>query len=334
MEISNKSFSGNDRLAATILETIGAVVCIMNIKGRIVLFNKASQELTGYSQNEVLNQYPWDLFILPEEVDGVKSVFRNLTLGNFPNQYTNYWLTRSGEKRLISWSNTALADENNQLVYIIATGIDITEQKKAEDKIIQSNKELERLVEERTSELNYANQKLEMMAYHDSVTGLYNRRYLDESLDLEIRRSHRNRQPLSFLLIDVDYFKNYNDFYGHLAGDDCLKKIAVFLKIHFQRASDLIARYGGEEFCVILPNISCEEAKVLCDTLMDTVWNVNIPHHASAIADRVTISIGLTSCNADSQYTRDALIKSADKALYAAKGAGRNRIEISHDYDG
>lgn len=302
----------------------------MNIEGRIVLFNKASQELTGYSQNEVLDQYPWDLFILPEEAEGVKSVFRNLTLGHFPNQHINYWLTKSGDKRLISWSNTALADENNQLVYIIATGIDVTEQKKAEEEIIQSHKELERLVEERTSELNEANQKLEMMAYQDSVTGVYNRRHLDKSLDLEIRRTHRNHQPLSLLLIDVDYFKNYNDSYGHLAGDACLRKIAEFLKHNFQRASDLIARYGGEEFCVILPNIDSEEAKILCETLMDKVWNANIPHPASTVADRVTISIGLTTCAADSTCTRDSLIKSADTALYAAKGAGRNRIETSH----
>lgn len=319
--------SNDYRFTSAILETIGAVVCVMDTKGRIVLFNKASQELTGYEENEVINYCPWDIFILPEEVDGVKSVFKELTLGHFPNQHVNYWLTKTGEKRLISWSNTALGDENNQLSYIIATGIDITEQKLAEDKIAQNHKELEKLVTLRTRELNEANHKLEMLAYQDVVTGLYNRRYLDNSLNREIRRARRNNMPLSLLIADVDFFKNYNDTYGHLAGDVCLKKIANLFKQHFQRASDLVARYGGEEFCVILPNMEDEAANQLCESFLKLIWNSNIPHAASPIADRLTLSIGLATCEAHYNCDQKTLIKIADNALYMAKKSGRNRVE-------
>ena len=301
----------------------------MDMKGRIALFNKASQELTGYEESDVLNRYPWDLFILPEEVEGVKTVFKNLTMGHFPNQHINYWLTRAGEKRLISWSNTALADEKNQLAYIIATGIDITEKKQAEEKVTQYNKELENLVTKRTTQLNDANKKLELMAYQDVVTGLYNRRYFNKVLEVEIRRARRGKQPLSLLIADVDYFKNYNDTYGHLAGDECLKNIANLFRQHFQRASDLVARFGGEEFCVILPGINSDAAKVLSKNFLELVWEQNIPHANSPIADRVTISIGLATCPSHHGCTTEALIKSADNALYVAKKSGRNRVDLT-----
>jgi len=301
----------------------------MDMKGRIILFNKASQELTGYEESEVINRYPWDLFILPEEVEDVKAVFKELTLGHFPNQHVNNWITKSGKSCLISWSNTALGDANDNLTYIIATGIDITEKKSAEAKLAQYNKELEGLVEKRTAQLNDANQKLEQMAYQDVVTGLYNRRYFNKALEREIRRARRHQQPISLLIADVDYFKNYNDTYGHLAGDICLKKIAHLFKQHFQRASDLIARFGGEEFCVILPDVAQDTAKVLCEHFLQQVWYKNIPHDSSLIADRVTVSIGLSTCSAYLGCTPEKLIKSADNALYTAKNSGRNRVGLT-----
>jgi len=329
LAINTRGLSSDNRLASAILETIGAVVCVMDMNGRIVLFNKASQDLTGYKESEVINRYPWDLFILPHEVEGVKSVFRELTLGHFPNQYVNYWLTKAGFTRLISWSNTALADKNGGLAYIIATGIDITDKKLAEDKIAQTHKELERLIEVRTAELNEANHKLEMMAYHDVVTGLYNRRYLNNVLDREIRRARRNYYPLSLLIADVDFFKNYNDTYGHLAGDTCLKKIADLFIQHFQRASDLVARFGGEEFCVVLPNMNDTAANQLCESFLTFAWNANIPHDASPIADRITLSVGLVTCEAQYNCDQETLIKIADNALYVAKKSGRNRVKTA-----
>lgn len=302
----------------------------MDIEGRIVLFNKASQKLTGYKESEVINCYPWDLFILSDEAQRVKEVFNKLTLGNFPNQHINYWLTKAGEKRLISWSNTALGDENNRLAYIVATGIDITEQKLAEEKIAQNQKDLESLVAVRTAELQEANHKLELIAYKDVTTSLFNRRYFNKVLEREIRRARGNDEPLSLLIADVDYFKNYNDTYGHLVGDECLRIIADLFKQQFQRASDLVARYGGEEFCVILPNINNHLAENLAENFLDHVWNANIPHCTSSVADRVTLSIGVGTCLEHQICDIDSLIRVADNALYSAKNLGRNRVEKAH----
>jgi len=330
IKITHDRLSSDNRLAATILDTIGAVVCVMDMEGRIILFNKASQDLTGYKESDVINRCPWDLFILQDEVDGVKKVFRELTLGHFPNQYVNYWLTKSGEKRLISWSNTALGDENNQLAYIIATGIDVTDKIQAEEQIAQNHRELEKLIAIRTAELNDANHKLELMAYQDVVTGLYNRRFFNKVLEREIRRARRYRQPLSLLIGDVDFFKDYNDTYGHLAGDVCLKKIADLFRQHFQRASDLVARYGGEEFCVILPNMDSDAARVLSENFLQLVWAANITHDTSTIANRITVSIGLATCSEHDNCNAEILIKAADSALYAAKKSGRNRLELKN----
>jgi len=315
-------------LAATILDTIGAVVCVMDLDGKIVLFNQASQRLTGFTEAEVINRYPWDLLILPEEVETVKTIFKNLTLGKFPNTNINYWLTKSGDKRLIAWSNTALGDINGDISYIIATGIDITKQRAAEEKISRYQSELEELVAKRTAELNDAYKKLELLAYQDALTGLYNRRYFNTALDNEIRRSRRSNGLLSLLMCDVDFFKAFNDTYGHVAGDKCLQEISDILRNHFQRASDLVARYGGEEFCVILPDLNLNEIRLLAEQLRMGVMQREIRHKTSSVSDFVTISIGIVTWIPDSRCDAETLISAADQALYNAKKHGRNRVEL------
>jgi diguanylate cyclase (GGDEF)-like protein/PAS domain S-box-containing protein len=314
-------------LAPSILDTVDAVILALDSSGRIVLFNKASETLSGYRFDEVKDKCPWDLFILPEEIEGVKNVFQRLTTGDFPNQHTNYWRTRSGEKRQIRWSNTALADENQVIQYIIATGIDITEQEKSKARLTQHQAELEETVRQRTAELNNLNAILENMAQHDELTGLYNRRYFNEALGREIRRCTRNGDPLSILLCDVDYFKDFNDFYGHLAGDQCLKDVAAVFSQVFHRAADTTARYGGEEFIVILPNTSAEQALDLAETLRHTIWEKDIPHTAQPAQNRVSISAGVTTFQSSDIFPAEEIIRAADTALYAAKKNGRNRIE-------
>jgi diguanylate cyclase (GGDEF)-like protein/PAS domain S-box-containing protein len=313
-------------IAGAVLDVVHAAVVVMDREGRIVLFNKACQELTGYTVSEVENRYPWDLFILPEETEEVKTVFSKLAAGDFPNNHTNYWLTKSGDRRLVEWSNTALLDDHGAITYVIGTGIDITERSRAE-KLIETHKiELENLVAERTYKLHKANKKLERMAHKDGLTGIYNRRYCNDTLEREIRRVVRDAKPLSVMLCDVDFFKTYNDTFGHVAGDECLKDIAGIIARTFHRASDMVARYGGEEFIVVLPDISAEEAALLAENLLEAVWDRNIPNSSSSIADRVTISIGVATIRSDRLFEVASLIRAADQALYEAKNAGRNLV--------
>jgi len=165
-------------------------------------------------------------------------------------------------------------------------------------------------------------------ANRDGLTGLYNRRHFDEAIDTEWRRARRDGRPLSFLMIDVDEFKLFNDSYGHLAGDDCLRKIGAVLSCRVHRPADLIARYGGEEFCVLLPNTDTRGAFDLAQAIGKAVRQEQIPH-LGCKNGFVTVSIGVATRYPDVTSPYEQLIGAADKALYLAKRNGRDRVEIN-----
>lgn len=314
-------------IAEEVLNIVNAVILVMDRDGRIVLFNKAAESLTGYSFEEVKGKCPWDCFILPEEVDGVRSVFAQLTSGDFPNSHINHWITKAGSHRLIDWSNTSITGENGAIVFIIATGIDITDRKDAEQEIEKYQKNLELIIAERTAELNHANEQLEIIARIDGTTGIYNRRYFNEALETEWRRAMRTQGPISLMMCDVDYFKNYNDTYGHVAGDKCLKIIATTLDNAINRASDLVARYGGEEFAIILPGLDSTKAMELANRLIGEIRGKCLPYTSSPVGDVVTLSIGVATMQAEEPENHVAILSAADKALYKAKMQGRNRAQ-------
>jgi len=165
---------------------------------------------------------------------------------------------------------------------------------------------------------------LQELANHDGLTGIANRRAFDETLKLEWRRTMREVQPLSLLMVDVDRFKHYNDSYGHLAGDECLKKVAGAMSDEMQRASDVVARYGGEEFAVILPNSALDGAIVVAERLRAAVEKLGIVFANSELG-HVTVSIGVASVTPSATGDSWQLISTADAALYRAKASGRNR---------
>lgn len=315
-------------ISIEVLNIVDAVILVMDKDGRIILFNKASESLTGYTFKEVENKYPWDLFLLTEEIDRVKKVFYQLTAGMFPNKHTNHWLSKDKAKHLIDWSNTAIADKNGDIAYIIATGIDVTDKNAAEIEIKNHIYNLEETVSKRTSELTKANVELEHLSRVDGLTNIYNRRYFNEVLEKEIARGKRSDKPVSLLMCDVDLFKNYNDTYGHVAGDECLIKITTILNNIFSRAADFVARYGGEEFVVILPGVDSQDALCLANKLSIEVHNSQLLHETSSVSEVVTISIGLVTKYPNELTNSESLIKEADKALYHAKENGRNCVEL------
>jgi diguanylate cyclase (GGDEF)-like protein len=167
---------------------------------------------------------------------------------------------------------------------------------------------------------------LEGLSTTDGLTEISNRRRFDEFLEREWLRSMREQAELSLILIDIDCFKQFNDRYGHLAGDDCLKQVAAALSRTVQRAGDLVARYGGEEFACVLPGTGLKGASSLAQRLADDIARLRIPHEGSAVADHVTLSIGLATIVPERGQERSALITMADRSLYAAKQGGRNRV--------
>ncbi|MEN9314282.1 MAG: hypothetical protein RIS35_675 [Pseudomonadota bacterium] len=184
---------------------------------------------------------------------------------------------------------------------------------------------LDREVAARTADLEQANAKLEELSATDALTGIANRRRFDEALDAQWRRACRGGDQLSLLMIDVDHFKHYNDALGHLAGDDCLKRVAQTLRWHARRADDEIARYGGEEFA-LLTRADSRHARLLAEHLREAVFDAAMPHPDSPV-DRVTISVGVATISPRGTQTPADLIRLADEALYAAKRGGRNRVE-------
>ncbi|MEW8627033.1 MAG: diguanylate cyclase [Candidatus Thiodiazotropha sp.] len=186
----------------------------------------------------------------------------------------------------------------------------------------------ERIEAERA--LREANEKLAELATIDGLTGIANRRTFDEQLQAEWKRMAREQQSLSLILLDIDYFKNYNDHYGHQAGDDCLRLVAVSLIECIKRTPDRLARYGGEEFALILPQTSQEGAYHMAECLRKAILDRHIPHAKSEVSTQVTISLGVVSMVPQAQDQVENLIQGADKALYRAKAEGRNRTESSY----
>jgi len=185
-------------------------------------------------------------------------------------------------------------------------------------------KAMSRIVDMQKDLLN-ANKQMEQLSYLDGLTHIYNRRGFDRAITSEWKRMFRDNNTLSFLMIDVDYFKKYNDHYGHQAGDECLKVIASAIDEQLYRPADIVARYGGEEFVVLLPGTEKDGAMGVADRFVKAIQAIKLEHADSSISDFVSISIGVASVSKKDKISIDQLIKLADEALYHAKSSGRNR---------
>jgi diguanylate cyclase (GGDEF)-like protein len=178
-------------------------------------------------------------------------------------------------------------------------------------------------------QLESANQALQLLATLDSLTQLANRRRFDEYLDHELRRMAREKAPLSLILCDIDFFKGYNDIYGHQAGDNCLQQVARAISQTMKRPADLVARYGGEEFAVILPNTNAEGAVQIAEKVRSEVNALKITHVDSQADKCLTLSLGVASIIPRYKSVSAILISAADKALYQAKAEGRNTVRLA-----
>jgi diguanylate cyclase (GGDEF)-like protein len=182
-------------------------------------------------------------------------------------------------------------------------------------------------------ELQLANAKLTLLASRDGLTGIANRRAFDERCADEWNRAIRSHQPLGLVMIDIDHFKQFNDLYGHLAGDDCLRSVATSLARVLQRPEDLVARFGGEEFALLLPHTSHNGTRAIAEVLRNAVLDLEITHRGSPW-NRVTVSIGFATVTPAPGELPAGLVHRADAALYRAKHLGRNRAETPSANEG
>ncbi|RBP75837.1 diguanylate cyclase (GGDEF)-like protein [Shewanella putrefaciens] len=196
----------------------------------------------------------------------------------------------------------------------------------------ERNVELESMITARTSELAEANRQLEILSNTDGLTNIGNRRLFDMMLQTEWSRGQRSNSSLALIMLDIDHFKQFNDHYGHLAGDDCLKQLASTLSQSGRRAGELVARYGGEEFVILLPNVDNQTVLETAQHIYQLIQAIAIPH-ANTDLGIVTVSAGVAYLQPSNKQNALELVRQADAALYRAKSAGRNCIRVmDEDY--
>jgi diguanylate cyclase (GGDEF)-like protein len=179
---------------------------------------------------------------------------------------------------------------------------------------------------ENEKELLEKNREIEIMSHLDGLTGLFNRRFFDRALHQEFHRAKRERQPLGLIVLDIDFFKDYNDAYGHVQGDGCLGDVAEAIHSSITRATDTATRYGGDEFVVLLPGTNLSGAETVARRIEEKMKRKAIPHSLSSVSGTVTLSIGVAMLSQEEDCEPNDLVRRADRAMYASKLSGRNRI--------
>jgi diguanylate cyclase (GGDEF)-like protein/PAS domain S-box-containing protein len=269
----------------------------------------AVEQITGFTAEEYLARKLLDM-IHPEEREAARVRLQELKDGNLQQIFRYRTLQKDGDYCWIEASVAGYVDPASQQVGgYVATIRDISEEIKREERQTADYRQLSKA------------------ASLDELTGIANRRAFNRAIESEARRHTRSTRDLSLLLIDIDYFKVYNDLYGHLSGDLCLKKIASTIKLTLHRDPDLAARFGGEEFVVLMPLTEISGAESVANKILAAVSSLAVPHPGSPHGI-VTVSIGVASWPSGLPLDPNALIEQADRALYRAKDRGRNTFEI------
>jgi diguanylate cyclase (GGDEF)-like protein/PAS domain S-box-containing protein len=276
-------------------------------EGTILYMNPAGiQMLEAASQDQVIGKPILD-FIHPSDWNTVKQQEQEkLEMGMLSQKTEEKFVTLHGKNLDVEVKATRIPYDGKDA--ILAISRDITKQKRMERNLLRANEHLAEL------------------ATVDGLTGVANRRRMDEFLKSEWSRSIRNSTLLSFIMLDIDYFKNYNDKYGHLIGDECLIAVAAEIRKALSRPSDFLARYGGEEFAVILPETHLEGAMHVAERIRKQVAALAIPHTKSRIGNTITVSVGVSTMMGNVFNEAALLIDTADKALYASKRNGRDQV--------
>ncbi|RKL66091.1 hypothetical protein CR203_17525 [Salipaludibacillus neizhouensis] len=301
-----------------ILETMPNGVLMFDLQGNISYANKMAEEILEINRAEIVSRKmdtpEWKLRTVEgKAIPREELPFSIVMKTKEPvKDFVHAIESGSGTRKVLSINNSPLFDHTGTMTAVLCSLVNITEKKQTEYELIEANKLLKKLSE------------------HDGLTGVANRRYFDEQLkNYWVEYSNRNI-PVSLIMLDLDYFKLYNDEYGHQAGDDCLKTITKIIGKELVGLDAVFARYGGEEFSVILPGYSHDMASDLTKKIHGKMQQLKIVHAKSPVCSHVTLSFGFSTINPDSSNSPSDLIKQADLAMYSAKQNGRNTIAY-HD---
>lgn len=298
------SLEVNEERFRMITEYSSDMITIHDSTGKYMYVSAAGKEILQYEDHEVIG-YDSYLFIHPDDIEMTNDNFRELLADGYV--VATYRIRRKDGQYIWFESSLKFLKGKTNEQQIIGISRNITERKEAEQKLEEANRMLKDLSEK------------------DGLTGIWNRRAFDEQLNVEWHRASLKSQMLSLIMLDIDYFKKYNDTYGHQAGDICLKQVANALELAVWETEDVVFRYGGEEFVVILPGADVARAERIGEMIRKTVESLAIPHSASEISQFVTISLGVNSIVPNEEKSIEQFIEGADQALYQAKQSGRNR---------
>lgn len=265
------------------------------------------ETLLGWTPDSWATVHDWVDRMHPEDRDATFNFCVSQSLAGVDHEADYRALTKDGGYVWIR-DVVHVVRKDGEVEALIGFMFDITARKKTEEELVRLQHELQEL------------------SFKDGLTGVANRRMFDSILEVEWANARRNRQPLSLLLLDIDYFKQYNDLYGHLAGDECLKKVAETLSGAATRARDFVARYGGEEFVLILPETDAAAARLVAERCRSVVAGLAIPHGGSAIGQILTVSLGVGTIVPDHSREPKSFIDEVDRLLYRAKQEGRDRV--------
>jgi diguanylate cyclase (GGDEF)-like protein/PAS domain S-box-containing protein len=300
---SDEALRKSEERYRTVLEANPDPVVVYDTEGKVLYLNPAFTRVFGWSSKERFGK-KMDVYVPEEAWSETKMMIDKVLAGEAFSGIETHRYTKEGKLIPVSISGATYRDlEGNHLGTVVNLR-DISEQKSLEE-------------------------KLERLSYLDGLTGVANRRQFDINLDLEWRRMGRLDKSLSLIMCDIDFFKAYNDTYGHQAGDKCLKAVGNVLKGSAKRAGDLVARYGGEEFTILLPMTDSEKAFIIAEKIQRDINSLKVPHKKSEVSDVVTLSFGIATLFPQTSKSPNDLVELADKALYRAKHEGRNKVIIS-----
>lgn len=313
----NASVSQADySFAVNLMQFLVVPTFVLDAEGKVLIWNKACERLTGLPATEVQGtREHWrafydtprpclsDLLVQDRmtDVDSLYAAHDEITNQSHGIHAENWCvMPRLGAQLYLAIDAGPIYDAQGKLLAVVETLRDMTSLKRAQ-------------------------QELELLASHDGLTGIVNRRGFDAKMSLEWRKAEADRQPLSLLLVDVDHFKRFNDTYGHPAGDECLKSIATALSQAMHRPADLVARYGGEEFAFVLPATNKNGASLVAQRVLESIASIALPHSGNDGMGIVSVSIGGATVVPSDKMNLSHLIDRADRSLYEAKHSGRNR---------
>ena len=297
-----------------LFQEIPEAIVLSDNSGRILKVNREFSLLFGYSEAEAQGRLVDELVAPAEYLEEASTITEAVAHGQ---KFALEAVRRRKDGSLVHVSllGVPILSRDKQ-VAVFGIYRDISARVKAERSLLESRRQLEE-----------ANALLELTSNLDGLTAIPNRRSFETFYELEWRRASRELKWISLIMIDVDFFKSFNDHYGHPDGDKCLRHIAQALQV-VNRAGDMVARYGGEEFVAVMAGTSLLGARHMAEQMRERVQELRIPHECSSAAAQVTISLGVASLIPDAKAQPSDLLLKADQALYMAKSRGRNRVAV------